>query len=359
MSSLAIKIGADPETVIRNKKTGEYVSAHNLIKGDKLNPWKVPLGAVQVDGVAAEFNIDPAENSKQFSGNINAVLGSLRGMAGDDFELVYEPSVLFPEDYFKSLPESVRELGCNPDYNAWTGQVNEKPDGDKTTMRTFAGHVHIGWSENEDVTDGTHFEDCRIIARNLDYYLGLYSLMWDQDTKRRSLYGKAGAFRPKPYGVEYRPLSNVWLSTPVLQEWVFNAAYKGTYDLITTGKRLEDTFGETARHFIDNSESWWTPEDAKKGKEHRKIQTQLSVLTGLKAPPPIPKKTPQKTEIEIQDGVAKVVTKPNPKHVYAGATATVKDVTGTKTWTIEDSHQVLTAYQESTKSSMLFKKLGG
>lgn len=246
MGKIVLKIGADPEMFVRDKRTGKIVSAHDLLPGTKTEPHKVPLGAIQVDGVAAEFNIDPVTDSGNFLKNIGSVVGSLQSTIGPDFELVSEPYTIFDEAYFKSLPDETRELGCNPDYNAWTGQVNDKPDGG-TYMRTAAGHIHIGWTENEDPRDRTHFEDCQVIAKNLDYYLGLYSLMWDQDKTRRSLYGKAGSFRPKPYGVEYRPLSNVWLRTPQLQRWVFDAAVYGTFRLINEGVRLEDSFGDMAR----------------------------------------------------------------------------------------------------------------
>jgi hypothetical protein len=36
------------------------------------------------------------------------------------------------------------------------------------------------------------------------------------------MYGKAGAFRPKPYGMEYRVLSNKWLTNTRLQSWVYD-----------------------------------------------------------------------------------------------------------------------------------------
>jgi hypothetical protein len=53
-------------------------------------------------------------------------------------------------------------------------------------------------------------------------FLGLWSVIRDPDTKRRELYGKAGAFRFKPYGVEYRVLSNFWLHTPDRMEYVWH-----------------------------------------------------------------------------------------------------------------------------------------
>ena len=45
----------------------------------------------------------------------------------------------------------------------------------------------------------------------MDYTLGLDSLLLDSDTRRRSMYGRAGSFRFKEYGIEYRTLSNFWI----------------------------------------------------------------------------------------------------------------------------------------------------
>ena len=55
----------------------------------------------------------------------------------------------------------------------------------------------------------------------MDILLGLPSVILDADTERRAMYGAAGAHRIKPYGVEYRSLSNFWLGSEQLQEWAY------------------------------------------------------------------------------------------------------------------------------------------
>jgi hypothetical protein len=45
------------------------------------------------------------------------------------------------------------------------------------------------------------------------------------------MYGAAGAFRPKPYGVEYRVLSNAWLQSEELMAWVYRTTTKAITDL--------------------------------------------------------------------------------------------------------------------------------
>lgn len=57
-------------------------------------------------------------------------------------------------------------------------------------------------------------------------YLGVPSVLKDNDTKRRSLYGKAGCFRLTPYGLEYRVLSSYFLSTKITLSWVWNGIRK-------------------------------------------------------------------------------------------------------------------------------------
>jgi hypothetical protein len=67
----------------------------------------------------------------------------------------------------------------------------------------------------------------------LDLRLAVPSLIWDKDKKRRLLYGKAGCFRPKPYGMEYRTLSNAWLNPaiPHVRKFIFGETIRAVKDL--------------------------------------------------------------------------------------------------------------------------------
>jgi len=249
MSTLAIKIGADPETFV--KRAGQFVSGFGLIQGTKEAPYRVDKGAVQVDGHALEFNIDPASNPDEFVANLTAVLDQLRGMV-PDHEVVAEPVAQFTRKYLQSMPEEANELGCDPDYNAYTKEANPRPNGD-VDFRTGGGHVHIGWAEGMDITDEGHVEAGQMLTRELDFYLGLASLFWDDNDQRREMYGKAGAYRVKPYGVEYRSLSNAWLKTPELMRWVFEATQIASQNLYE-GKSIAEKYGDVAQIAIDSND---------------------------------------------------------------------------------------------------------
>jgi hypothetical protein len=248
------KIGADPEFFV--KKFGKLVSAYGLIPGSKENPHKVPKGAVQVDGMALEFNIDPAETYAQFEDHMSTVLTSITNMV-PGYEIFIEPVADFGLEYIQAQPKEASELGCSPDFNAYTKQANPRPAAD-TPFRTASGHVHIGWtSEPIDINDEGHLEACRALTKSLDVWLGLPSLVWDQDDRRRTLYGAAGAFRPKPYGMEYRVLSNKWIMDPLLRKTVFHntiKAIEATFSNPDFGDR--NFFGLTARQIIGKEEGW-------------------------------------------------------------------------------------------------------
>lgn len=208
INGMDFTIGADPELFVTRK--GELVSAHDLIPGTKRDPHKVKKGAVQVDGMALEFNINPVKNEKEWEENITSVLSVLQGMV-PDHDFFIEPVAEFGSGLISSVPDYAKELGCDPDFNAYTGEANPRPDAG-ADFRTASGHVHVGWQKKPvDPFDPGHFEACCALAKMMDHYLAVPSLLWDKDVKRRSLYGKAGSFRPKPYGMEYRVLSNKWI----------------------------------------------------------------------------------------------------------------------------------------------------
>lgn len=218
-----IKIGADPEFFLRDTETGNLVSAYGMIEGTKHDPLKVECGAVQVDGMALEFNIDPASSWREFDQNIVAVLRQLREKIPSRYAFEFIPVAHFGKEYIDAQPDEAKQLGCDPDYSAWTKGINPKPNGD-LGFRTASGHIHIGWTNEQDITHPEHIEACEMMSKQLDITLGLFSLLFDTDTTRRQMYGQFGVYRPKHYGVEYRTLSNVWVNNPSLRRGVYHQA---------------------------------------------------------------------------------------------------------------------------------------
>jgi hypothetical protein len=241
------KIGCDPEVFV--KRNGTFRSAFGLIKGDKKNPQPVRNGAVQVDGMALEFNTAPASTEDEFAFYVQDVFEQMKLMV-PEYEVVAVPVAHFEPSYMKEQPAEALELGCDPDFNAWTGMANVKPNGERP-MRTASGHVHIGWGENL-TQDLCHESMCQAAVKQMDFFLGLPSLAYDNDTLRREMYGKSGCFRPKSYGVEYRTLSNAWLKSETLMRWVFRNAQAGMQRLVS-GDSLAERHGDI-QAIINNSD---------------------------------------------------------------------------------------------------------
>lgn len=230
---MKLLIGADPELFVSDN--GKLVSCHGLLPGTKAQPHRVERGAVQVDGMAAEFNIDPAADEEEFITNLNTVQNALRELLGGR-TLEAIPVANFGAEYIQSQPQEARELGCEPDFNAWLeGAINPKPDAD-TPFRTASGHVHLGWKE-----DSLSFDEAIAVTKQMDFFLGLESLFWDGDMERRKLYGRAGCMRPKSYGVEYRVLSNAWLKSEELSRKVFTLAHRG-FNALMQGEYLWERY---------------------------------------------------------------------------------------------------------------------
>lgn len=254
---MELLIGADPELFVRDKD-GQPVSGHIFRCGTKKNPLRTKNGSVQVDGIALEFNVRPSRAKMEFIENVQNVLDDLEGLVRQrlpDGTLDASPTIYLSEAFLQKLPQKNSELGCNPDYDAYTQRANHPPDASQT-FRTGAGHVHFGWGRRMDISDWNHFQSCAQLARQMDYYLGLPSLKWDNDAQRRKLYGNAGAFRPKKYGMEYRVLSNAWLRKKEITGLIFDQAKKG-FDRIVSGWDMYERFGDFAREMINGNNPDW------------------------------------------------------------------------------------------------------
>lgn len=250
---MQLLIGADPEIFVRKK--GKLVSAHGLVEGDKKNPKKVKNGAVQVDGMALEFNIDPAKTPANFAYNIQSVMKQLKAMV-PEYEFEIEPVAKFGKKLIEAQPEEAQELGCEPDYCAYSEGKNNPPNA-KLPYRTASGHIHIGWTNDVDPHHPDHFKACCMLAKELDYYLALPSLLIETPNNRRELYGKAGCFRPKSYGMEYRTLSNFWLKDPELMKWVFKTT-QTVFKQLVDGVCIVNTVGysETVREIVNSNDKY-------------------------------------------------------------------------------------------------------
>ena len=223
-----ILVGADPELFV--KRDGKLVSGHGLVPGTKDQPFPVEHGAVQVDGMALEFNIDPASTSVEFVDNIISVMGQLKDMV-PDHEFLIEATVKFEESYLRQMPAVALELGCEPDYNAYTGGENPTPNAD-VNMRTAAGHIHVGWTEGAEAKGGEHMNLCCDLAKQMDLFLGVPFVLLNDCPERKRMYGRAGTFRPKPYGMEYRVLSNKWLLNEELMLFVYNNTLRAIEEIM-------------------------------------------------------------------------------------------------------------------------------
>lgn len=217
-----ITIGSDPEMFIYDNFMESFVPVCGMIGGTKKNPIAITDNghSLQEDNVAVEFCIPPCKTKEDFIENINFVKNYIENtiLKPRDLSLKCVASARFnPNDL---LSEQASVFGCDPDNNAWSLKQNviDRDNIDKN-LRSTGMHIHIGYDNPDEHTNV-------LLIRALDLFLGVPSVLFDPDTERRKLYGKAGAYRDKPYGVEYRVLSSHFLNNNDLLEFIFDNTLK-------------------------------------------------------------------------------------------------------------------------------------
>lgn len=211
-----MRLGSDPEVFLCDDK-GNHVSAIGLIGADKWNPLPIqgmPEGfTLQEDNVSLEYGIPPAATEDEFVHHIKAVMEKSREWIGS---LTFSKlsCTIFPK---KEMEHPMAHIfGCEPDFDAWTKKANHKPQPPHEFMRSAGGHIHVETNK-----------DPFLFGRYMDLCVGVPATILDHDgAERKKLYGKKGAIRVKPYGVEYRVLSNFWIFDEKYIRWAWRATHR-------------------------------------------------------------------------------------------------------------------------------------
>lgn len=242
MKKFLFSLGSDPELFLT--QNNKFKSAVNLIKGSKHNPLPIDSigNAILEDNVCVEFNTQPVYNPEDFSKNIKFILKYLKNKL-PEYSFSTQSAAIFPDEELQTAQAHI--FGCEPDYNAWrNGEKNNKPYTENKNLRSAGGHIHIGCSIAQ--------ENPIELIKACDLFLGVPSINLDDSQERRELYGLAGSFRYKDYGVEYRTLSNFWIFNTTFHNWIFKQTQKAV-NFIGNGHTVDPKDSYTIQECINTS----------------------------------------------------------------------------------------------------------
>lgn len=208
--------GSDPEVFV--------TADNNLLPAWEFLPSKRSGKVAFWDGFQAEFNTGAygciAWVVDSVQAGLRTVLNAARAKQ-PTAKLTIQNVFQIPVATLRSAADEHVLLGCDPSINAYYMSGKFPGNGRALRYRFAGGHVHMGGfgQLNEDA--------CRELVKALDAVLGVWAVgaaASIDNPIRRQYYGLAGEFRTPKHGLEYRTLSNFWLSHPAITNLVFNLA---------------------------------------------------------------------------------------------------------------------------------------
>lgn len=191
-------------------KSNKIIPCVGIFPGTKEKPHQ-PKGwdegyAVQEDNVMLEFNVPATSTSDTFFNTIKHAK-----LLVNDLCRTKKLKVLWHQSEHAFLKKDLtsvqaRTFACDPDLDAYTGGIQRQSPPDFGNLRTCGGHLHVGGDFN-----CPDFVVVLFLEMTLANYFGPQFIL-DNKSKRQMWYGRPGVYRSKPYGIEYRTLSNAWVS---------------------------------------------------------------------------------------------------------------------------------------------------
>lgn len=226
-------IGSDPEIFITDKDN-VLIPAFNFLpnKTDATNKKHKRMSTMGVeyfnsiywDGFQAEFDTLATGCLSFHVDSVQAALENLYKLAkkhNPDAKLSVQSTFDIDPKIIEASKDEHVAFGCMPSFNIY-GLKGMELSGREVMYRSAGGHIHFGCGKKTE-------EEIKRIVKALDAILGVACVSLFQgfdNPKRRSMYGLPGEYRTPPHGLEYRVLSNAWLSHPLIMHLVFDLSRK-------------------------------------------------------------------------------------------------------------------------------------
>lgn len=192
-------IGHDAEFICRDVDTKQPVSCAEFVQ-ETLSSC-----VVYPDNVLLEMNTDPVE-PEFFVEHIHNNLVDLQDFL-DDMGLqtsLGEAQALYPKS--ELCNPNAHRIGCMPFLDAYMLGVPRTPQPYHDQWRYAGGHIHLAYDKN--------LIPSHILVKMLDKQFKIQDAKDNPAPRRDDYYGKEGSYREKPYGIEYRALTNAWMADP-------------------------------------------------------------------------------------------------------------------------------------------------
>ena len=200
-------LGADIEYIVRDKRTKKPVSMVNILPPQE-DAIKLSHGTLFHDGVMAEINIKPEKSPYRFAENIFSVIRETQNYLNNLGFLLdrFNPIAKYPDRELET--EEAWTVGCKPFFDVYKNREVLPPEY-TDSVRMAGGHLHIGYSDKDKIC----IPDLIQSTVMCDAVLYLPFRYAQYVPSRYKSYGRPGSIRFKPYGLEYRPLTNSWTSS--------------------------------------------------------------------------------------------------------------------------------------------------
>ena len=211
---------------------GQYKSAVPVLKGTREKREKLNGHEIFHDNVLAEVAVQYGASRHQVVENFGAALKWLASKVAP-CRLNLAASADFPEK--ELLDPDAKQAGCDEETDAYTRMTlpSQEEAVKSSPFRTAGGHIHLGGAG---VLQNSI--KVKLVIYALDLFVGIPSLFLDNNilaVERRQMYGKAGSYREKPYGLEYRVLGPFWLRSPDTVKLIYDLSMFAL-DFVDSGK---------------------------------------------------------------------------------------------------------------------------